>query len=135
MPDQKILIAPDRWDRTIRYSDSHLVRALGNVESKEAEQESLVRWFDLAVVFVSYCVCVVTPRFVSCGRAGLSEVVGDIGRQVLRQIVYSAEGYHHYLPYAVEFTDFRFRCRKCFHCARPPLVSFVIVGNAADRFL
>ncbi|KAI6025513.1 hypothetical protein EDC04DRAFT_2606285 [Pisolithus marmoratus] len=41
MPDQKILIAPDRWDRTIRYSDSHLVRALGNVESKEAEQESL----------------------------------------------------------------------------------------------
>ncbi|KIN93475.1 hypothetical protein M404DRAFT_17294 [Pisolithus tinctorius Marx 270] len=44
---QKILVAPDRWDRTSRYPDGHFVRALGKVESKEAEQESLLLEFDV----------------------------------------------------------------------------------------
>ncbi|KAI6042346.1 hypothetical protein EDC04DRAFT_2659765 [Pisolithus marmoratus] len=52
MPDQRILIAPDWWDHTTRYSDSHLVRALGKVESKEAEQESLLLKFDCRVVYL-----------------------------------------------------------------------------------
>lgn len=44
---QKILVTPDRWDRTSRYPDGHFVRALGKVESKEAEQESLLLEFDV----------------------------------------------------------------------------------------
>ncbi|PCH43275.1 RNB-domain-containing protein [Wolfiporia cocos MD-104 SS10] len=44
---QKILVTIDRWDRTSRYPEGHFVRALGNVESKEAEQESLLLEFDV----------------------------------------------------------------------------------------
>jgi len=44
---QKILVTIDRWDSTSRYPEGHFVRALGRVESKEAEQESLLLEFDV----------------------------------------------------------------------------------------
>ncbi|KAG6329453.1 hypothetical protein ID866_9636, partial [Astraeus odoratus] len=44
---QKILVAPDRWERTSRYPEGHFVRSLGKAESKEAEQESLLLEFDV----------------------------------------------------------------------------------------
>lgn len=44
---QKILVAPDRWERTSRYPEGHFVRTLGKAESKEAEQESLLLEFDV----------------------------------------------------------------------------------------
>ncbi|KAF6762804.1 mitotic control protein dis3 [Ephemerocybe angulata] len=44
---QKILVSIDRWDVTSRYPEGHFVRALGKVESKEAEQESLLLEFDV----------------------------------------------------------------------------------------
>lgn len=44
---QKILVTIDRWDATSRYPEGHFVRALGKVESKEAEQESLLLEFDV----------------------------------------------------------------------------------------
>ncbi|EPS99974.1 hypothetical protein FOMPIDRAFT_1123315 [Fomitopsis schrenkii] len=44
---QKILVTIDRWDSTSRYPEGHFVRALGKVESKEAEQESLLLEFDI----------------------------------------------------------------------------------------
>lgn len=44
---QKILVTIDRWDSTSRYPDGHFVRALGKVESKEAEQESLLLEFEV----------------------------------------------------------------------------------------
>ncbi|KAJ3884313.1 hypothetical protein GG344DRAFT_71441 [Lentinula edodes] len=37
----------DRWDSTSRYPEGHFVRALGQVESKEAEQESLLLEFEV----------------------------------------------------------------------------------------
>jgi len=45
--NQKILVAIDKWDPTSRYPEGHLVRALGGVESKEAEQESLLLEFEV----------------------------------------------------------------------------------------
>jgi exosome complex exonuclease DIS3/RRP44 len=44
---QKILVNIDRWDVTSRYPEGHFVRALGKVESKEAEQESLLLEFEV----------------------------------------------------------------------------------------
>ncbi|OCH86604.1 RNB-domain-containing protein, partial [Obba rivulosa] len=44
---QKILVTIDRWDSTSRYPEGHFVRALGRVESKEAEQESLLLEYDV----------------------------------------------------------------------------------------
>ncbi|OCH84360.1 RNB-domain-containing protein [Obba rivulosa] len=44
---QKILVTIDRWDSTSRYPEGHFVRALGQVESKEAEQESLLLEYDV----------------------------------------------------------------------------------------
>jgi exosome complex exonuclease DIS3/RRP44 len=44
---QKILVTVDRWDVNSRYPEGHFVRALGKVESKEAEQESLLLEFDV----------------------------------------------------------------------------------------
>ncbi|KAF9478006.1 RNB-domain-containing protein [Pholiota conissans] len=44
---QKILVTIDRWDETSRYPEGHFVRALGKVESKEAEQESLLLEFEV----------------------------------------------------------------------------------------
>ncbi|KAI0758758.1 RNB-domain-containing protein [Fomes fomentarius] len=44
---QKILVTLDRWERTSRYPEGHFVRALGKVQSKEAEQESLLLEFDV----------------------------------------------------------------------------------------
>jgi exosome complex exonuclease DIS3/RRP44 len=44
---QKILVTIDRWDANSRYPEGHFVRALGKVESKEAEQESLLLEFDV----------------------------------------------------------------------------------------
>ena len=44
---QKILVTIDRWDSSSRYPEGHFVRALGKVESKEAEQESLLLEFDV----------------------------------------------------------------------------------------
>ncbi|TFK29229.1 mitotic control protein dis3 [Coprinopsis marcescibilis] len=44
---QKILVSIDRWEVTSRYPEGHFVRALGKVESKEAEQESLLLEFDV----------------------------------------------------------------------------------------
>jgi exosome complex exonuclease DIS3/RRP44 len=45
--DQKILVTIDRWDVSSRYPEGHFVRALGRVESKEAETESLLLEFDV----------------------------------------------------------------------------------------
>jgi len=45
--NQKILVTIDRWDPTSRYPEGHFVRALGRVESKEAEQESLLLEFEV----------------------------------------------------------------------------------------
>ncbi|KZO91801.1 RNB-domain-containing protein [Calocera viscosa TUFC12733] len=45
--DQKILVSLDRWDITSRYPEGHFVRALGRVESKEAEQESLLLEYEV----------------------------------------------------------------------------------------
>lgn len=44
---QKILVTIDRWDTTSRYPEGHFVRALGKVETAEAEQESLLLEFDV----------------------------------------------------------------------------------------
>ena len=44
---QKILVSIDRWDSRSRYPEGHFVRALGKVESKEAEQESLLLEFEV----------------------------------------------------------------------------------------
>ncbi|KAH9476796.1 Exosome complex exonuclease dis3 [Psilocybe cubensis] len=44
---QKILVTIDRWDVTSRYPEGHFVRSLGKVESKEAEQESLLLEFEV----------------------------------------------------------------------------------------
>ncbi|PWY99671.1 putative DIS3 3`-5` exoribonuclease required for 3` end formation of 5.8S rRNA [Testicularia cyperi] len=44
---QKILVALDAWRPTSRYPDGHFVRALGQAESKEAEQESLLLEHDV----------------------------------------------------------------------------------------
>ncbi|KAF8306782.1 RNB-domain-containing protein [Clavulina sp. PMI_390] len=45
--DQKILVSVDRWDNNSRYPEGHFVRALGKVESKEAETESLMLEYDV----------------------------------------------------------------------------------------
>jgi len=45
--NQKILVTIDRWDTTSRYPEGHFVRTLGKVESKEAEQESLLLEFEV----------------------------------------------------------------------------------------
>lgn len=45
--DQKILVSIDRWENTSRYPEGHFVRALGRVESKEAETESLLLEYDV----------------------------------------------------------------------------------------
>lgn len=45
--DQKILVTIDRWAITSRYPEGHFVRALGKVESKEAEQESLLLEYEV----------------------------------------------------------------------------------------
>lgn len=44
---QKILVTIDHWSATSRYPEGHFVRALGQVESKEAEQESLLLEFEV----------------------------------------------------------------------------------------
>ncbi|KAI0262886.1 hypothetical protein BC834DRAFT_889464 [Gloeopeniophorella convolvens] len=44
---QKILVTIDKWDIMSRYPEGHFVRSLGKVESKEAEQESLLLEFDV----------------------------------------------------------------------------------------
>jgi exosome complex exonuclease DIS3/RRP44 len=44
---QKILVSLDDWKGTSRYPDGHFVRALGKVESQEAEQESLLLEHDI----------------------------------------------------------------------------------------
>jgi exosome complex exonuclease DIS3/RRP44 len=45
--EQKFLVSIDRWDPTSRYPEGHFVRALGRVESKEAEIESLLLEWDV----------------------------------------------------------------------------------------
>ncbi|WVQ84127.1 hypothetical protein IAT38_006274 [Cryptococcus sp. DSM 104549] len=45
--DQKILVTIDAWSVNSRYPDGHFVRALGKVESKEAEQESLLLEYEV----------------------------------------------------------------------------------------
>ncbi|GJJ08443.1 hypothetical protein Clacol_002659 [Clathrus columnatus] len=44
---QKILVTLDRWSINSRYPEGHFVRALGQVESKEAEQESLLLEYEV----------------------------------------------------------------------------------------
>jgi exosome complex exonuclease DIS3/RRP44 len=44
---QKILVALDDWRPTSKYPEGHFVRALGAIESKEAEQESLLLEHDI----------------------------------------------------------------------------------------
>ncbi|KAG8856923.1 exosome catalytic subunit dis3 [Tulasnella sp. 330] len=45
--NQKILVTIDRWDVNSKYPEGHFVRALGQVESKEAERESLLLEFEV----------------------------------------------------------------------------------------
>ncbi|KAI8457755.1 hypothetical protein BY996DRAFT_6889341 [Phakopsora pachyrhizi] len=45
--NQKFIVSIDRWDTNSRYPEGHFVRALGLVESKEAEQESLLLEHDV----------------------------------------------------------------------------------------
>lgn len=45
--DQKILVNIDNWSVNSRYPDGHFVRALGQVGSKEAEQESLMLEYEV----------------------------------------------------------------------------------------
>ncbi|ORY27766.1 hypothetical protein BCR39DRAFT_589039 [Naematelia encephala] len=45
--DQKILVTIDSWSPNSRYPDGHFVRSLGKVESKEAEQESLLLEYEV----------------------------------------------------------------------------------------
>lgn len=45
--DQKVLISIDAWPPHSRYPEGHFVRALGKVESKEAEQESLLLEYEV----------------------------------------------------------------------------------------
>jgi exosome complex exonuclease DIS3/RRP44 len=45
--DQKILVTIDAWHINSRYPEGHFVRALGKVESKEAEQESLLLEYEV----------------------------------------------------------------------------------------
>lgn len=45
--DQKILVTIDNWTVNSRYPDGHFVRALGQVGSKEAEQESLMLEYEV----------------------------------------------------------------------------------------
>ncbi|KAH9815278.1 hypothetical protein DFH28DRAFT_1027175 [Melampsora americana] len=47
LANQKILISIDSWDVNSRYPEGHFVRALGIVETKEAEQESLLLEYDV----------------------------------------------------------------------------------------
>ena len=44
---QKVLVTIDRWDVNSRYPEGHFVRALGQAESKEAEQESLLLEYEV----------------------------------------------------------------------------------------
>ncbi|MCO5565852.1 hypothetical protein L7F22_019527 [Adiantum nelumboides] len=44
---QKILVSLDDWRVTSKYPEGHFVRALGTIESKEAEQESLLLEHDI----------------------------------------------------------------------------------------
>ncbi|KAI0791122.1 RNB-domain-containing protein [Abortiporus biennis] len=39
---QKFLVTIDRWDSSSRYPDGHFVRALGKIEDKATEQESIL---------------------------------------------------------------------------------------------
>lgn len=43
----KILVTMDEWKSMSRYPEGHFVRSLGAIESKEAEQESLLLEFDV----------------------------------------------------------------------------------------
>lgn len=47
LASQKFLVSIDAWDVTSRSPSGHFVRALGAVESKEAEIESLLLEFDV----------------------------------------------------------------------------------------
>lgn len=44
---QKFVVSLDRWDVASRFPEGHFVRALGAVESKAAEQESLLLEYDV----------------------------------------------------------------------------------------
>ncbi|KAF8473463.1 ribonuclease R [Kalaharituber pfeilii] len=44
---KRIVVSIDTWDRTSRYPVGHFVRALGEVESKEAETEALLLEYDV----------------------------------------------------------------------------------------
>ncbi len=44
---QKFLVSIDNWTASSRYPEGHFVRALGEVESKEAEQESLLLEYEV----------------------------------------------------------------------------------------
>ncbi|TIA81869.1 hypothetical protein E3P92_02083 [Wallemia ichthyophaga] len=45
--DQKILVAIDQWSILSRYPQGHFIRALGKVQSKEAEIESLLLEYEV----------------------------------------------------------------------------------------
>lgn len=47
LANQKILISIDKWDVTSRFPEGHFIRALGLVETKAAEQESLLLEYDV----------------------------------------------------------------------------------------
>jgi hypothetical protein len=45
--NQKFLVSIDGWPSISRYPEGHFVRALGEVESKQAEQESLLLEYEV----------------------------------------------------------------------------------------
>lgn len=47
LTDQKILVAIDQWSIFSRYPQGHFIRALGKVQSKEAEIESLLLEYEV----------------------------------------------------------------------------------------
>lgn len=59
---QKILVALDAWRPTSRYPEGHFVRALGAVQSKEAEQESLLLEHDVPYRPFSKAILACLPR-------------------------------------------------------------------------
>ena len=45
--NQRVLVSIDSWGRDSRYPDGHLIRSLGELETKEAETEALLLEYDV----------------------------------------------------------------------------------------
>jgi exosome complex exonuclease DIS3/RRP44 len=106
--NQKILVTIDRWDPSSRYPEGHFVRALGRVESKEAEQESLLLEFEVPYRPFGKAILDCLPEG---GDAWVVPVKGDDlkewkGREDLRELVICSidpPGGHLSLSYRKDF--------------------------------